>query len=288
MKLRLSVLFLSSIATAPIFLSSPARVGSNSQQPQVQRAYVGFDRNLYPGDGAMKSLRRDFVFSSYWLSPPPGEKTNTWVGKREFVRSLGFGFLVLYRGREERELKNAKVAGSLGQADARAAARGAKHEGFPANTIIFLDIEEGGRLSPAYHSYIQSWLWALTLLEYRGGFYCSAIPVKEDAHTTITTADDITDFLAHKSRSFTIWAYNVACPPSPGCTFPENPPSPEWSGSSIADVWQYAQSPRRKEFTAECPPGYHTDGNCYSPGDTAHTWFLDVNSATSPDPSSGR
>jgi hypothetical protein len=41
------------------------------------------------------------------------------------------------------------------------------------------------------------------------------------------------------------------------------------------------------EFSAHCAPGYHTDGNCYAPGDTAHAWFLDVNSATSPDPSKG-
>ena len=59
------------------------------------RSYLGFDRNIYPGDAAFPILRKTFVFTSYWLSPPPGEKTNTWLGKREFLRSLGFGFLVL-------------------------------------------------------------------------------------------------------------------------------------------------------------------------------------------------
>ncbi|MGC1418080.1 MAG: glycoside hydrolase domain-containing protein, partial [Candidatus Acidiferrum sp.] len=253
-----------------------------------KRAYLGFDRNIYPGDEAMKTLRRDFVFAGYWLSPPPQEKASTWVGKRDFLRSLGFGFLVLYRARGERELKSVSIAESLGEGDARAAAQAAKREGFSSNTIIFLDMEEGGRLSPNYHSYIQGWLWALTQIGYRGGFYCSGIPVKEDARTTITTVDDILGFFGRKSRPFTIWAFNDACPPSPGCTFPGEAPSPALSGNPFAEVWQYAQSPRAKERTAFCAPGYHSDGNCYAPADTDHVWFLDVDSATSGDPSHGR
>lgn len=288
MRPRFSFLILFLVAIAPILLSSPSRTRLDSEDPEGKRAYLGFDRNIYPGDEAMKTLRRDFVFAGYWLSPPPQEKASTWVGKRDFLRSLGFGFLVLYRARGERELKSASIAESLGEGDARAAAQAAKREGFSSNTIIFLDMEEGGRLSPNYHSYIQGWLWTLTQIEYQGGFYCSAIPVKEGGHSAITTADDITDFLSLKSRAFTIWAYNDACPPSPGCAFPKSPPSPELSGDSVAEVWQYAQSPRAKERTAFCAPGYRSDGNCYAPADTGHVWFLDVDSATSEDPSHGR
>ena len=67
--------------------------------------YLGFDRNIYPGDGAMTELRKTFSYTSYWLSAPPGEKENTWRGKRDFLRSKGFGFLVLYRGRDTTEVK---------------------------------------------------------------------------------------------------------------------------------------------------------------------------------------
>ena len=274
-------------------LAAAAFLPRATPQPSIpalpaKRAYLGFDRNTYPGDAALAVLRRTFAFTGYWLGPPPGETVNTWQGKRELLRSAGFGFLVLYRGRTERELKNAADAQRIGAEDAQATSEAAKREGFPPDTIIFLDIEEGGRLSPAYHSYLQGWLWTLTQLGYQGGFYCSGIPVELGAKSTVTTADDITGFLFLKSRPFTIWAYNDACPPSPGCAFPESPPSPETSGISGAEIWQFAQSPRRKEFTAHCPPGYHKDGNCYAPGDTVHAWFLDVNSATSPDPSGAR
>jgi len=52
-------------------------------------------------------------------------------------------------------------------------------------------------------------------------------------------------------------------------------------------VWQFAQAPRRKEFTARCAATYNADGNCYAPGDAAHAWFLDLNTASTADPSGG-
>ena len=69
------------------------------------RSYLGFDRNIYPGDSSLPALRKSFAFMSYWLSPPPGEKLNTWQGKRELLLSHGFGFLVLYSGRSIRTQK---------------------------------------------------------------------------------------------------------------------------------------------------------------------------------------
>ena len=111
------------------------------------------------------------------------------------------------------------------------------------------------------------------------------MPVSEGRGATIITADDIRNNIG--SRDLIYWVYNDACPPSPGCAFPQDPPAPSKSGSSHAAVWQFAQSPRRKEFTAHCPAKYAPDGNCYAPGDTARKSFLDVSTATSADPSGG-
>lgn len=276
-----AALALAAIAT---LFASGAQVNP-SADAHSPRFYLGFDRNIYPGDDAMKLLRKDFAFTSYWLSAPPGDKTNTWTGKRELLRSQGFGFLVLYRGRGSSELKKDADAKSKGARDAEEAIAVAKAEHFPAATIIFLDIEEGGRLPENYHAYLATLSEALTHAGYRAGVYCSGIPVKEEPGVSITTADDIRKHAA--SREITIWAFNDVCPPSPGCTFPQSPPAPARSGISYASVWQFAQSPRRKERTAQCAATYHRDGNCYAPGDTAHAWFLDVNTATSPDPSGG-
>lgn len=252
---------------------------------ESERHYLGFDRNIYPGDDALPILRKTFAFSSYWLSPPPGEKSNTWTGKRELLRSLGFGIVVLYRGPESRELKTQTSARVRGTRDGQDAAASAKAEGFSAGTTIFLDIEEGGRLPDSYHAYLAAWSEALHWAGFLPGAYCSGMPVKEEPRVTITTADDIRNHAA--TREISIWVYNDRCLPSPGCTFPPNPASPAKSGIPYAAVWQFAQSPRRKEFTARCAATYSRDGNCYAPGDSAHSWFLDVNSATSPDPSGG-
>jgi hypothetical protein len=248
-------------------------------------SYLGFDRNIYPGDASLPILRKSFAFTSYWLSPPPGEKLNTWKEKRELLLSHGFGFLVLYRGRDSSELKNEADATEKGTQDSRAAAAAAKEEGFAARTIIFLDIEEGGRLPATYHVYLRAWSEELAHAGFLAGVYCSGIPVKEERGVTITTAEDIHTHAS--SHELVTWTYNDACPPSPGCAFPENPLAPSASGVSSATVWQFAQSPRRREFTARCPAKYARDGNCYAPGDSAHAWFLDVNTATSADPSGG-
>jgi hypothetical protein len=249
------------------------------------RSYLGFDRNIYPGDSSLPLLRKTFAFTSYWLSPPPGDKQNTWKGKRELLLSHGFGFLVLYRGPDSGELKNETDAKEKGNKGAGEAAATAKEEGFAVGTIIFLDIEEGGRLPETYHAYLRAWSEGLKQAGFVAGVYCSGIPVNEEPGVSITTADDIRTHAP--TREMVIWAYNDACPPSPGCAFPENPPAPSTSGISHAAVWQFAQSPRRRKLTAHCPAKYAPDGNCYAPGDSSRAWFLDVNSATSPNPSSG-
>jgi hypothetical protein len=196
---------------------------------------------------------------------------------------MGFGFLVLYRGAESSRIKTEADAAQQGTLDAANAATSAADEGFPAHTRIFLDIEEGGRLPPVYHAYLRAWVDGLTRANYRAGVYCSGMPATEPHGVKIVTADDIRNNIG--SRTLAYWVYNDACPPSPGCVAAKAPPSPAASGVSYAAVWQFAQSPRRKNFTPKCSTTYQANGNCYAPEDVAKTWFLDIDTATSPDPS---
>jgi Domain of unknown function (DUF1906) len=251
---------------------------------ESQTSYLGFDRNAYPGDANLKDLHQTFSYSGYWLNNPPGEKTTTWVGHRAAVESAGFGFLVLFNGRLYAELKSVANATKLGNSDAQAAAAAARREGFPAHTIIFLDQEQGGRMLPEQKAYIYAWVDAITAAGFRAGIYCSGIPAKDDGN--IVTAEDIRQTAA--GRQIVYWAINDACPPAPGCSFPAHPPSPAQSGVSFAEVWQFAQSPRRKDVAAHCR-NYGRHGNCYPPGIPAGQELqIDVNTAASPDPSNGR
>jgi hypothetical protein len=280
-----SWIFLLLIGTAACasLLSLPSRIVA--QESPSTPAYLGFDLNTYPGDDALPILRKTFSFAGYWLSPPPGAKQNTWVGKRQLLLSQKFGFLILYRGPQSNQLKSSSQAASRGTADAANAAATAKKEGFPSHAIIFLDIEEGGRLPAKYHAYLRAWVDELAHAGFRAGVYCSGMPVNEGNGVTIITTDDIRNNLGKRDLSY--FVYNDACPPAPGCVVPHNPPPPSASGIPYAAIWQFAQSPRRKEFSAHCAATYNADGNCYAPGDTAHAWFLDLNSAATSDPSHG-
>jgi hypothetical protein len=261
-------------------------ISVSAGQPQAvdRPAYLGFDRNTYPGDSNLKALHQTFSYTGYWLNNPPGERTNTWTGHRAAVASAGFGFLVLFNGRSYAELKSVAKATKLGNSDGNATSAAAQREGFSARTIIFLDQEQGGRMLPEQKAYIYAWVDAVTAAGFRAGIYCSGIPATDGDN--VVTAEDIRQNAA--GRQIVYWAINDACPPAPGCSFPNHPPSPAKSGVRFAEVWQFAQSPQRKNVAAHCA-NYSRNGNCYPPGiSAAQQVHVDVNSATSPDPSYGR
>lgn len=248
-------------------------------------AFLGFDRNEYPGDQNLAELRKTFAYTGYWLNNPPGAQTNTWAGRRSKVEAAGFGFLVLFNGRLYRELGSVSNAAELGKSDARAAVQSAGREGFPAHTIIFLDQEEGGRMLPEQKAYLFAWIDGVSQAGYRAGVYCSGMGAKGSGGAGVVTAHDIEQSAA--GRHITYWVTNDACPPAPGCAVPRRAPLPSESGISFADVWQFAQSPKRKDVAAACS-GYSSDGNCYAPDSGARQLHLDLNTATSADPSRGR
>jgi len=247
-------------------------------------AFLGFDRNEYPGDENLQELHKAFAFAGYWLNNPPGSKTNTWVGKRGKIEAAGFGFLVLFNGRVYRELGTR--AAELGKSDAEAAIAAARREGFPAKTIIFLDQEEGGRLLPEQKAYLFAWVDEINHQGFRDGVYCSGIAFRETSGASVITAEDIKQNAG--GRDITYWVTNDACPPSPGCKASARPPAPNVSGLAFAEVWQFAQSPRRKDVASACG-GYNKDGDCYSSEAAAsQNLHVDLNSARSADPSHGR
>ncbi len=252
------------------------------------QSFIGFDRNDYPGDALVPALRKDFRYTSFWLNNPPGETANSWRGKRGILKQNGFGFLVLFNGRLDAQLKGQDAA-ALGAADGKAAAAAALREGFARNVLIFLDQEEGGRLLAEQADYIFAWIGAVRAAGARAGVYCSGIEVRE-GDDTISTALDIARRL-HGEKSaerLALWIANDGCPPAPGCAMTSPPISKAVPAEvrAFTKVWQYAQSPRRMQFSAACPQNAAPDGKCYAPGlpRSART-FVDLDAADSADPS---
>lgn len=253
-----------------------------SSSGQTFKGHYGFDKNEYPGDSLLPGLHRSFAYAGYWLNNPPGAKANSWAGKRATLKANGFGFLILYNGRLDAELKN-KDAAALGRADAVAAMAAANREGFATGAILFLDQEEGGRLLPEQSAYLFSWVETIRSSSYKPGVYCSGILVPEGSGF-ISTARDISSH----DRNLDLWVANDQCPPAPGCALPKKPLKAASSGVEQALVWQYAQSPRT-QFARQCSANYANDNQCYAP-DLPHTpnSFVDLNVSSSPDPSHGR
>lgn len=247
---------------------------------KTPEAYWGFDRNEYPGDEAMAALQKQFTFVGYWLSPPPGAKTNSWAGKRSVLTAQGYGFVLLYAARPEGSVKNIRASAAYGQADAKRASELATKEGFGEGWTIFLDIEEGGRFSDVRHAYFKAWAEGLTQEHYRPGFYCSGIVVNEGGGSKVISADDIRE---HLGSNAAYWVFNDACPPSPGCMNAKDVLVPAMSGVTYATVWQITRSP--KESTAAHCGGYAKDRSCYAAIDTAKKWFLDLDVASTANPS---
>ena len=263
--------------------------GSSAAAPQPGGAIIGFDRNDYPGDEAMASMRRVFSFTGYWLTNPPGENSNTWAGKRAFLLQHGWGFLVLANGKLDAEILKAQKAGTspaaLGKRDAADAVAAAKREGFPDRTIIFLDQEEGGRLLDEQATYLLAWTEAVAGSGYRAGVYASGQRVEDDPGVWIDTIENIRA-LVKKGGLHDVAIFDALdqCPPAPGCTLKAKPLSA--APDLNLTVWQYSQSPRRPEITQSCAATYASDGNCYAPG--FPQVFLDMDAANSADPSHGR
>lgn len=272
-------------------LSCSSVAQSSAKAPASEKVsnagYLGFDRNLYPGDQTLPTIAKYFSFVGYWLSNPPLEQSNTWIGKRSLIASHDMGFLVLWNGRLDKEIldkaKGGTPATALGANDAHAAILAAKREGFPAGTTIFLDQEQGGRLAQEQADYLFAWTEAVSAGGFHAGAYVSGEPVPDGPGKTITTAQNIQDTATAKHlHPVALFVYQDSSPPSNGCTFV--PPPLTASGTPEAVVWQFALSPRTNPHARR--QTYASDGNCYIP--ELPGVHLDLDVANERDPSHGR
>ena len=235
------------------------------------------------GDAALPVLRKTFSFSGYWLTAPPRETHNTWTGKK---RALGCARvrirLVWPGGREASTLPSAaKEKMGLRMQDKRRGTQSRK--GSRQGRLYFWTSKKAADLPPQFHSYtykLGPMNWCNR--DSDPGVYCSGIPVNDGNGPKIVTAENIRS--NEQARDIVFWVFNDVCPPSPGCRNPVGLLRPAQSGVEYAVVWQFVRSPQPKETAFACA-GYANDGNCYAAADAAHRWHLDLDVASSSNPS---
>ena len=271
-----------SVAAVGASATVPSSGTGVEPRPRGSKEFLGFDRNEYPGDNVMAQMRKTFDFTGYWLTVPPGAMFNQWQAKRDVLRAQGWGFLVLANGKLEKQIIAAQTAGAppkaLGQRDGLAAVAAATAEGFPAHTILFLDQEEGGRLTDVQAAYLLGWTETVAASNYKPGVYASGQLTSDDPGpggskgNMIDTIRDIRERVARDHlHEVAFFDAQDTCPPSNGCTV--NPKPMKEAGEPNLIAWQYSQSPRRPSLTRSCAQTYAADGNCYAPGFRKCSWI---------------
>lgn len=169
------------------------RITIPGPQPRTAAGgYAGFDTGIYPGDAAMRSWRQTspYQWVGYYLTAPC-HRDPSWSGKRETLVGMGWGTAVIYLGQQDwaaapnrapaqdtartdtaaaqpgqpaasaapaPACSAANLSAARGATDAADAAARTAAEGFPAGTVIYLDVERVTAVSPALAEYVRAWV----------------------------------------------------------------------------------------------------------------------------------
>jgi hypothetical protein len=141
--------------------------------------YVGFDTHTYPGTSTMKTWKNTpgspYTWVGYYL-PSPCHADKSWIGKRDTLRTMGWGLAIVYVGQQTwgktpRALSPAQraalrvktdcstdlIADDEGIMNADDATAIAKAEGFAPGSVVFLDLERMEKIPPAMRAYYRAW-----------------------------------------------------------------------------------------------------------------------------------
>jgi hypothetical protein len=216
-------------------------------------AYAGFDRSNYPGGAVMRWLKANtnLVFCGFYLAPAPSHPDQSWMNADD-VDLDGWGFAPIFVGRQTLGPGSHDVTAQRGTADGADACRLMAQAGFDPGSFLYLDLENP---DPVHQSaYVAAWIDAVVVGGYGPGVYTSFMDSAQ---------------IAALRPGVRIWSYHV---PSvtphrvSGSVFPA--PDPTTSGYPGATIWQFADE---AQITCGAAPG--------------GTLTVDLNSASSPDPS---
>jgi hypothetical protein len=138
-------------------------------------SHLGFDTHSYPGDRAMQAWRATYEWVGFYL-PAPCHKDDSWSGTRPALARMNYGVAVIYVGQQTwsdyKPLSRAQqaaakangaqclpefVSGARGHAEANDAIARTAAEGFPAGTVIYLDLERMDVVPERMRQYYREW-----------------------------------------------------------------------------------------------------------------------------------
>jgi hypothetical protein len=178
--------------------------------PVPGRAVPGFDTSIYPGDATMRTWRAEspYRWVGYYLRSPC-RRDHSWTGRRATLEGMGWGLAPLYVGEQDWgaaslppdtaadpgaalpggvRCRTANLTAERGRADAAEAGELMAGEGFPAGSVVYLNVERVERITPELLAYVGAWFDALLDAgRYRPGLYAHAHNAG-DLHAVLTAA----------------------------------------------------------------------------------------------------
>lgn len=156
----------------------PLVIGLLRLVPRGGFLYVGMDRLHYPGDRSMEWLRTNtnLAWTGFYLAPAPSQPNTSWMTRRGFLVSRGWGVACIYVGQQQQSGPGSHIlTGGRGTRDGRHACHLAARAGFPSRSCIYLDVERRrhGPRSPDLLAYYGAWAEAVTAAGYRIGVYAA-------------------------------------------------------------------------------------------------------------------
>jgi peptidoglycan hydrolase-like protein with peptidoglycan-binding domain len=189
-------------------------------------SFAGFDTAVYPGDGKMTAWigASPYKFVGYYL-PSPFHSDASFMGKRATLAAMGWGFMVVYVGRQATS-KPENLTRDRGIAEGRDAIQKTGDEGFGPNTVIFLDVEPMDAVPAGIKEYLKGWISQLIVSPLAPGIYCHIKNAKELQATAIE------EYPAGSSKPKPLFWVSGSGAFDPASSVPSG------SGISFASVWQ--------------------------------------------------
>jgi hypothetical protein len=145
--------------------------------------FPGFDASIYPGDAAMRAWLHPsspYYWSGYYLVAPC-HRDGSWTGKRATLATMGWGLTAIYVGQQDwTQIPAAQanravdpespsqslavscsaslLSASQGLTEAADAIDKMRADGFPDQSVVFLDVEFVTVVTPALLDYYRAWI----------------------------------------------------------------------------------------------------------------------------------